>query len=238
MEKVQELQSLIDVFKQYRDLLTPIQSGLRDLVETYSYMENDLKKLSDTLNGDNKTKLDQIYSVLSKQYQKNAELESNIDLFMKSSNKYTNEVDKLYKKFEQIETNIEIVNQLDVKARDQIEKLERIIEEKKINYDIKELQRILDIYNNNVKKVSTFINKDVAQVLNENTRQINSIKKDNETMNEIVKSEHESIKELVRTFSATNTFLKSIVEKEDVNEEYLFEILDKWANTRGIKVKK
>ena len=40
MEKVQELQSLIDVFKQYRDLLTPIQSGLRDLVETYSYMEN------------------------------------------------------------------------------------------------------------------------------------------------------------------------------------------------------
>ena len=238
MENIKELESLIFAFKEYRDLITPIQVGLQDLVETYASMGDDLNKLSETLNGDNKNKLDQISQVLSKQAQRNIELNSNIDNFIKSSGKYINDIDRVYKKFEQIESNLEIVNSLDEKAREQIEKLEKIIEEKKINYDIKELQKILEVYNNNVQKVSSFINKDVAQVLNENTKQINSIKKDNESMSDLIKKEHSSINELVQTFSTTNGFLKNIVEKEDVNEEYLFEVLDKWANARGVKIKK
>ena len=31
--------------------------------------------------------------------------------------------------------------------------------------------------------------------------------------------------------------LRKIIEKEDVNEAYLFEILDKWAENRKVKTK-
>ena len=31
---------------------------------------------------------------------------------------------------------------------------------------------------------------------------------------------------------------KVVVEKEDVNEEYIFDILDKWAESRNLKIKK
>ena len=31
---------------------------------------------------------------------------------------------------------------------------------------------------------------------------------------------------------------KTIVEKQDVNEEYIFDILDRWAESRRVKTKK
>ena len=35
-----------------------------------------------------------------------------------------------------------------------------------------------------------------------------------------------------------NELLKKIVEKQDVNEAYIFDILDKWAEDRKVKIKK
>ena len=50
--------------------------------------------------------------------------------------------------------------------------------------------------------------------------------------------EKSSIEELSENYRATNALLKKILEKNDVNEEYIFEIIDKWAETRRVKTKK
>ena len=113
-----------------------------------------------------------------------------------------------------------------------------INKEKKINYNVKDLERALDSYNNNVQKVSDFINKDVAQSLNETSKKVDAIKKDSEELARQLKDEHTTVDELIMTYKTTNKLLQNTVEKEGVNEEYIFAILDKWANERGVKTKK
>ena len=43
---------------------------------------------------------------------------------------------------------------------------------------------------------------------------------------------------LIEEYKATNAFLRKIVENNDVNESYLFDVLDKWAQDRKVKIKK
>lgn len=232
-----EVQSLISAFKGYRDLLTPIQTSLHELADTYSTMETDLQKLSESFNGDAKTKLNKIYDNLENQSKKSSDLANSIDEFLKSSNKYINDVSKISSTFENFENKIRALNEIEAKAQEQMRKLDTLIEEKKINYNVKDLERALDVYNNNVQKVSDFINKDVAQSLNETSRKIDAIKKDSDALSKQIKDEHSSVEELIQTYSSTNSLLKNLVEKEDVNEAYIYAILDKWANDRGVKRK-
>ena len=232
-----EVQSLISAFKGYRDLLTPIQTSLHELADTYSTMETDLQKLSESFNGDAKTKLNKIYDNLENQSKKSSDLANSIDEFLKSSNKYINDVSKISQTFESFENKIRALNEIEAKAQEQMRKLDTLIEEKKINYNVKDLERALDVYNNNVQKVSDFINKDVAQSLNETSRKIDAIKKDSDALSKQIKDEHSSVEELIQTYSSTNSLLKNLVEKEDVNEAYIYAILDKWANDRGVKRK-
>ena len=233
-----EVQSLISAFKGYRDLLSPIQTSLHELADTYSSMESDLDKLSQAFNGDAKTKLNQIYDNLATQSKKSQDLASAIDEFLKSSSKYISDVSKISSNLSAFESKIAALNEIETKTQEQMRRLDTLIEEKKINYNVKDLERALDSYNNNVQKVSDFINKDVAQSLNETSRKVDAIKKDSEVLAKQIKDEHGSVEELCATFNSTNTLLKSVVEKEDVNEEYIFSILDKWANERGVKIKK
>ena len=222
-----EVQSLISAFKGYRDLLTPIQTSLHELADTYRTMETDLQKLSEAFNGDAKTKLNKIYDNLESQSKKSSDLANSIDEFLKNSNKYINDVSKISSTFESFENKIKALNEIEAKAQEQMKKLDTLIEEKKINYNVKDLERALDVYNNNVQKVSDFINKDVAQSLNDTSRKIDAIKKDSDALSKQIKDEHSSVEELIQTYSSTNSLLKNLVEKEDVNEAYIYAILDK-----------
>ena len=47
-----------------------------------------------------------------------------------------------------------------------------------------------------------------------------------------------NIKELVETYNQTNMMLKTITENKDVNEQYIFDIIDAWAKDRKVKTKK
>ena len=233
-----EVQSLISAFKGYRDILTPIQTSLHELADTYSTMEEDLQKLSLAFNGDAKTKLNQIYDNLSNQSKKSADLASSIDGFLKNSNKYISDVSKISSNLEAFEEKISTLNEIEKKAQEQIRRLDELIEEKKINYNVKDLERALDSYNNNVQKVSDFINKDVAQSLNETSKKVDAIKKDSEELARQLKDENKTVDELIMTYKTTNKLLQNTIEKEGVNEEYIFAILDKWANERGVKTKR
>ena len=236
--EMNDVQSLIEVFKGYRDLLTPIQSSLQELADTYSSMEDSLNKLGATFNGDTKNRLNEIYSTLENQTKKSIDLAASVDQFLRNSSKYSNDISRMSSRFEDVEKSINQINEIEKEAKSQISKLEGLIEEKKINYNVKDLQRSLEQYNTNVQKISEFINKDVASVLSENSKKIEELKKDNEILVSQIEKEHGSIEELVKTYSTTKQFLVNAVEKEDVNEEYIFAILDKWANTRGVKIKK
>ena len=112
-----------------------------------------------------------------------------------------------------------------------------IIEEKQKTYNIKELEKQLSTYNENVEKVSKFINEDVVKELNKNTSDIALITKGHDDITKRLDAEKTSLDKLSETYKETNALLKKIVEKEDVNEEYIFDILDKWAIARKVKTK-
>ena len=232
-----EVNALIDAFIGYREMLVPIQNDMHDFLETYDALKNDVEKIDKAFSGDVQGKLTEIYKILSSQAEKSEALTRKVDEFLKSTSKYTEEVSKLMGMFESIQTKISAVNDIETKAEEQISRLDDILEEKKRNYDLKDLKNSLDKYNANLQSVSEFINKDVAENIVENTKTIQEIKSGNTNVVTHLMEEKSSIEELSENYRETNALLKKILEKNDVNEEYIFDIIDKWAEDRRVKTK-
>lgn len=233
-----EVNALIDAFIGYREMLVPIQNDMHDFLETYDALKNDVQKIDKAFSGDVQGKLTEIYKSLSAQAEKSEALTRKVDEFLQSTTKYTDEITKLMEMFESVQTKISAVNELEEKAEEQIARLDTVLEEKKRNYDLKDLKNSLDKYNLNLQQVSEFINKDVAQNIVDNTKIIQEIKSGNDNVVSHLKEEQSSIEELAVSYQNSNELLKKILEKNDVNEEYIFDIMDKWAEERKVKHKK
>lgn len=233
-----EVNALIDAFIGYREMLVPIQNDLHDFLETYDALRNDVDKIDKAFSGDVQGKLTEIYKTLSSQAEKSEALTRKVDEFLKSTTEYTEQISKLMTMFESIQTKITSVNEIEARAEEQISKLDGIIEEKKRNYDLKDLKNSLDRYNSNLQAVSEFINKDVAENIVENTKTIQEIKSGNASVISHLESEKSSIEQLTKDYQNSNELLKKILEKNDVNEEYIFDIMDKWAEERRVKTKR
>lgn len=233
-----EVNALIDAFVGYREMLVPIQADMHEFLNTYVAMKNDVDKLDEAFSGDVQAKLSEIYKLLASQAEKSEELVRKVDQFLKTSGKYTEGVENIIAKFESVQARLSVVDDLEKRAEEQIGRLDSIIEEKRRNYNIKELEKSLDAYNANLQSVGDFINKDVAENIVSNTRAIQSIKDGNENIAKRLEEEKQSIDTLAETYTASNELLKKIVEKQDVNEEYIFDILDRWAESRKVKTKK
>ncbi len=228
-----DMKVLVDTFKGYRDLLGPIQTNLSDFIDTYEQMRGDIDRLNSSFSGDVKGSLESIYKNLSVQADKASDLSTKIDHFVKISNKYTADITKVITMFEKVEQNLVAVSELETKAEEQIGKLDAILQEKKKNYNLKELQRTLDNYNDNVQKVSEFINKDVAEVLTQNNKKLELLQSSNDILLSRIESERGSIERLIESYEETNSYLKIIVDKDGVNEEYIYDVLDNWAAKKG-----
>ncbi len=233
-----EVNALIDAFIGYREMLVPIQNDMHDFLETYDALKNDVDKLDAAFSGDVQGKLQQIYKTLADQAEKSEMLTRKVDEFLKSTTKYTEEVDSLMSMFESIQGRISAVNELETKAEEQIAKLDDVLEEKRRNYDLKDLKKSLDQYNANLQNVNDFINKDVAENIVENSKAIQEIKSGSDNIAKRLEEETASVEKLAEVYTSSNALLKKIVEKNDVNEEYIFDILDKWAEDRKVKMKK
>jgi len=233
-----ELAVLIESFKANRGLLTPVQTGLNDFIGTYDSVKENIDKLNAAFGGDVKDNLQSIYKTLSSQAERASDLSSRIDQFVKMANKYTSDVSRFLEMFSKISERITAVNDLENKAEAQIGRLDALIEEKTKTYNVKELQRTLDSYNTNVQRVGDFINKDVAETLIQSQKKLETMKDDLDGIVRKQSGDNANIEKLLVTYSNSEALLKKIVEKEDVNEAYIFEILDRWAEERKIKTKK
>jgi DNA repair ATPase RecN len=233
-----ELSVLIESFKAYRDLLTPVQSGLNDFIDTYDSVKENIDKLNTAFGGDVKDNLQSIYKTLSSQAEKASDLSSRIDQFVKMANKYTADVSRLLDMFSKVSERITAVNDLENKAEAQIGRLDALIEEKTKTYNVKELQRTLDSYNTNVQRVGDFINKDVAETLIQSQKKLETIKEDLNGISGKQSGGNAHLEKLLESYANSEALLRKIAEKEDVNEAYIFEILDRWAEERKVKTKK
>ena len=233
-----EINSLIEAFVGYREMLVPIQSDLNEFLNTYNALQGDIDKLSNSFSNDAKSKLDEIYRSLASQAQKSEELTRKVDQFLKSSTKYTSEVEKLITTFDNIQEKLNAINEIEKRAETQIGRLDSIIEEKKRSYNLKELEKSLDSYNANLQSVGDFVNKNVAENIVNNSKMIQSIKDGSDNLTKQLEEEKKSIAELTVAYKTSNDLLRKIVENDDVNEEYIFDIIDKWAVSRKLKIKK
>ena len=233
-----EVKLLITTFKEYRDLLTPIEQNLKEFSLSFDSISSDLKNLNTSFDGNVQNKLDQIYKELSSQANKARTLTSQVDTFMSSTTKYVASIDKLLSLYTRIEEKIGVVDKIQNEAELHIEKLNNIIEEKKKTYNLKQLEKNLETYNIGVQKVSEYINHDVADTLSSSNEKISQITDKNDSIYQALLEEKSSIDKLVENYNQSNQLLKKVVENNDVNEAYIFEILDKWADSRKVKIKK
>lgn len=238
MENEAKIKELIDAFVEYRNLFTPIEQNLRSFADTYESMRADIQQLSQSFDGNIQKKLDAIYADLSKQFEKSKDLSSQIDAFKQKTDMFAFKMQNLIQIFEGVENKINKIDEIEKRANEQIEKLDAIVEQKKKMYNLKDLEKNLEAYNTNVQKINEYINRDIAVCLKNNDEKISTIKDKSESVLETLLEEKSNIMELVESYNQTNQLLKTITEKQDVNEQYIFDLIDTWAKDRGVKTKK
>lgn len=238
MERNDEILQLTEAFREYRDMLIPLKDSLFSFADNYESVKSNIVRLNNAFDGDIQGKLQMIMNNLNSQAQKANDLATRIDQFVGLTNKYVSETEKVFSMFSNLEKSLKTVNDLEKRAEDTIERIDTIAEEKKKSYNLTQLQRSLESYNANIQTVSEFINKDVAKVMTDNSKKLESIKNSTDSVERSLADEGKTLQELAKTYSETNTLLRNLVEKNDVNEEYLFDILDRWAESRRVKTKK
>lgn len=238
MERNDDFIALTESFKEYRNLLVPLKESLFSFAENYESVKGNIVKLNNAFDGDIQGKLQTIMNNLQSQAQKANDLATRIDQFVSITNKYITETDKIFAMFSDIEKNLRRVNELEKRAESTLEKIDAIAEEKKKSYNLTQLQRSLESYNTNLQAVSEFVNKDVAKAMADNTKKLDTIKNGTENIEKSILDEGKTISDLAKTYAETNMFLKNLVEKNDVNEQYLFDVLDRWAESRKVKTKR
>ena len=238
MSDINDIKQLIDSFTAYRNVLSPLQESLHSLAETYGAIREDLDNLTKSLSGNSGGQLEKIHATLSQQAKSGQELARRIEEYADSGEKYSRAVEDMTKRFGEIAEKLDAINHIEKTAESIMGRLEDLVEEKRASYNVKELQRSLDVYNKNVERISEFINNDIASVLKQNAEKIESIKRENEALATVVGEQGKAVSELATMFAETSVLLRQAVEKGSVNEEYIFDAFDKWAADRKVKIKK
>lgn len=238
MDNEKEIQALIESFVEYRNLFTPIEQNLRDFAQTYNEMREEVQKLNRSFDSNMQSKLDGIVKELSNQFEKSKNLTAQFENFKQKTDGFVFQMEKLTNALSNIGDKIEKIDKIEEKATSQIDKLNDIIEKKNKVYDVKQLEKNLENYNVSVQKVSDYINKDIAVALSDNNEKIESIKDTNESVYQVLLQEKSGIDKLIEAYSESNLLLKNLLERQDVNEQYIFDLFDKWAKDRKVKTKK
>ena len=232
------IKELIDSFIAYRNLIAPLQESLHTVSRTYEEIRNDLDNLSKSFSAGNASVLEKVHSTLNAQARSGQELTKKIDEYAQSGERYAKAVQEMTSRFSRVVERIDALQEIERSAKSQIERIESLIEEKKSSYNLRELKQSLDGYNTNVQRISDFINKDIATVLTQNAEKIEEIRKENEELSKAVAEQGKDIATLIETFAETTSLLKKVVEGSTVNEAYLFDAFDKWAEDRKVKFRK
>ena len=238
MENDKEIENLINAFVEYRNLLSPIEQNLKNFADTYENMREDIKQLNQSFDGNIPKKLDAIYNDIFKQFEKSKDLSSQIDSFKQKTDKFSSQMDKLIELFSNIENKINRIDDIEKRVTNQIDKLESIVDKKSKVYNIKELEKNLETYTESVQKINDYINKDIGVMLKNNDEKLSLIRDKNESVLENLLNEKNNIEDLISKYDESNKLIKKVFEKEDVNEQVIFDLLDKWASERGVKTKK
>lgn len=231
------VKQLTESFIAYREMLAPLQEGLNAVSATYGEIRDDLDALSKNLSGNAAGQLERVHAALNAQAKNGQELNRRIEEYSKSGEEFAKAVKDMSESFSELTERIASLEDMENKARGQMEKIDRLIEEKKANYNLKDLQKSLDRYSVNMEKISEFINRDVAAVIKQNADKIDYIRKENDELKAIVTQQSDDIAALADAFAETTALLKKVVEGSTVNEQYLFDLLDRWAADRKVKIK-
>ena len=157
---------------------------------------------------------------------------------MTVANKYTADAEKLMSLMEKISSRLEAVRDTEAKAEAQLARLDGLLEEKRKNYNVKDLEKMLEAYNDNVGRISDFVNNSVAGNIAQSNRTLQDIKSANDQLVKELAGERKSVESLAAASRETSRFLQKVVEQNDVNEAYIYEILDKWAASRKVRTRK
>ena len=232
------IKELIESFIAYRNLIAPLQDSLHSVSKTYEEIKNDLDNLSKSFSGNAASQLEKVHTTINAQARSGQELSKRIEEYAASGEKYAQAVKNMSTRFSEVVDRIDSLSEIEKSAQAQLARIDTLIAEKRSSYNLKELQKSLDGYNTNVEKISDFINKDIASVLKQNADKIEAIRKENEELSAAVFAQGKDIATLITEFTKTSALLKNLVEGNSVNEEYLFDAFDKWAEDRKVKTKK
>jgi len=230
--KEKEITDLITEFSKHTKVIEKVNENFASFVQAYKVIKESLEKL----NVDVKSK-QTIEHTMNDLVSKSQNMVGDINVLSGKINKLENLINPIseqienlntsFKKLINFEENVQkILNNVN-KTNETIEKL-----------DLNQINDALVSYNEKMEQTKNIFEKDVKKSFDTNNAKIDAMVSDVNSVLKNADSQNTHLEELVNQQSSLQAILTKIADKNTFQMEYLYEILDKWADERKVKTNK
>ena len=231
-KNTKEIADLIGEFTNHTKVIEAVNENFTNFVRAYKQIKESLEKL----NIDIKSKQN-IEKAMNDLVGKGELLVGDITVLAEKINKLESLINPIagqienlntsFKKLINFDENVQAILNSVSKTNETIEKL-----------DLNQITKTLESYNQKMDQTKTIFEQDVKKAFNVNNAKIDSMVKDVSFVLKNADTTSTRLEELVLQQVGLQAIIAKLVDKNTFQMEYLYDVFDKWAEERKVKLNK
>ncbi|MCK9575117.1 MAG: hypothetical protein WCX32_04715 [Clostridia bacterium] len=231
-ENTKEIADLIGEFTNHTKVIETVNENFTNFMHAYKQIKESLEKL----NIDIKSKQN-IEKAMNDLVDKGTLLVGDITVLSQKVNKLESLINPIAEQIENLNTSFKKLINFDENVQailNSVSKTNETIDK----LDLKQITTTLESYNQKMEQTKTIFEQDVKKAFNTNNARIDYMLKDVSSIVKNADSANTHLEELVKQQVELQTIISKLVDKNTFQMEYLYDVLDKWAEERKVKLSK
>jgi len=231
------LERIINEYADSRKLMESVNSNINEFIEAYKEVSNKLNKLQRPDDIELKEKIDGLEKKLGtidesiKEYKEI--LDNNINVATKINKSIINSDNAIKQINEKLTPTLELITN----TLGAMNNFNTIVESFS-QVDFSSLEKNIPEYTSQIVSLNKNVKKNIADKIKTNDIAFEKLHKSVSKVVDNSDNQTNTLGDISTKLLDTNMLLEEIVTKGNVDEQMIYEILDKWAESRNIKIKK
>lgn len=235
--KNEEIQKLIETFVMQTQEMKKVNENLNNFLSVFSVAKERIEKLEIKQDSNITNEIEELSKRVNQVNNQSEILSNNFADYIALSEKFNETILSLGNRFSELENKITKLEQTESNITSSLKKLDTISEDVS-HFRVDSLTEKLSLFDNVVSEVKNSLNGKVSENLEKNNSIMLSLQKDfNEKLSKI-NSTGSSLEKIAEQSTTTNAVLNKILDKNEIDKSYLYDLLDEWSESRKLKIKK
>ncbi len=235
--KNEEIQKLIETFVMQTQEMKKVNENLNNFLSVFSVAKERIEKLEIKQDSNITNEIEELSKKVNQVNNQSEILSNNFADYIALSEKFNETILSLGNRFSELENKITKLEQTESNITSSLKKLDTISEDVS-HFRVDSLTEKLSLFDNVVSEVKNSLNGKVSENLEKNNSIMLSLQKDfNEKLSKI-DSTGSSLEKIAEQSTTTNAVLNKILDKNEIDKSYLYDLLDEWSESRKLKIKK